>query len=286
MSTFVVVDVETANPDFASICQIGVVLFMDGQVVDTWKTLVDPEDCFYVANVKVHGITPEIVEGAPTFQEIDAQVRRLFNGQIVVCHTAFDRVSLSKSVGNYGLADYDCIWLDSARVGRRAWTQFARRGYSLPNFAQYLGIEYQAHDAAEDARAAGEILLRAIDETGLSVEDWLVRVEQPIFGESDYKASIVQTGNPYGPLAGELVVFTGALSMTRKDAAKMAAEAGCEVGSGVTKKTTLLVVGELDVRVLVGHKKSSKQRKAEKLIEGGQALRIVTEPDFMRLVDS
>jgi DNA polymerase-3 subunit epsilon len=285
VNTFSVIDVETANPDFASICQIGVVSFVDGQIVDTWKTLVNPEDYFFIANVKVHGITPEMVEGSPTFQEVDARVRGLLSGRIVVCHTAFDRVSLSKSVENYGLADYDCTWLDSARVVRRTWSQFAQRGYNLPNVAEYLGIEYQAHDAAEDARAAGEVLLQAIEETGLSLEEWLVRVKQPISGKS-YKADIVRSGNPEGPLSGEVVVFTGSLSMPRKEAAAMAAEAGCDVGSGVTKKTTILVVGDQDIRQLAGHKKSSKQRKAEKLIEEGQALRIVTEPDFMQLVAS
>jgi len=76
VNRFVVVDVETANPDFASICQIGVVSFMGGQVVNTWKTLVDPEDVFFIANVKVHGITPEMVKGTPTFRQIDAQVRK------------------------------------------------------------------------------------------------------------------------------------------------------------------------------------------------------------------
>jgi hypothetical protein len=35
---------------------------------------------------------------------------------------------------------------------------------------------------------------------------------------------------------------------------------------------------------LGGHKKSSKQRKAEKLIEVGRELRIGTKPDFIQLV--
>ena len=42
----------------------------------------------------------------------------------------------------------------------------------------------------------------------------------------------------------------------------------------------------LDTRCLAGHQKSTKQRKAEKLIEAGAALRIVGESDFRRLVES
>ena len=66
------------------------------------------------------------------------------------------------------------------RVVRRAWPEFSKSGYGLTNVAAHFGIEYRAHDALEDARCAGELLLRAIDETGLSPEQWLVRVEQPI----------------------------------------------------------------------------------------------------------
>jgi DNA polymerase III subunit epsilon len=42
------------------------------------------------------------------------------------------------------------------------------------------GITFRHHDAAEDARAAGEILSRAMSDTGLTLEDWLWRVRQPI----------------------------------------------------------------------------------------------------------
>lgn len=41
---FVALDVETANADQASICQVGLVRFEGGDVADTWETLVDPED--------------------------------------------------------------------------------------------------------------------------------------------------------------------------------------------------------------------------------------------------
>ena len=64
----------------------------------------------------------------------------------------------------------------------------------------------------------------------------------------------------------------------------MAASAGCDVESGVTQKITLLVVGDQDLRKLAGHQKSSKHRKAEKLIVAGQQIRILGERDFCELV--
>jgi len=40
---FIAVDVETANADLASICQIGIVAFDKGEITDSWMSLVNPE---------------------------------------------------------------------------------------------------------------------------------------------------------------------------------------------------------------------------------------------------
>ena len=67
---FVVIDVETANPDLASICQVGVASFRDGALVETWASLVNPEDYFSPLNVSIHHIGESHVEGAPTWSEV------------------------------------------------------------------------------------------------------------------------------------------------------------------------------------------------------------------------
>jgi DNA polymerase-3 subunit epsilon len=64
----------------------------------------------------------------------------------------------------------------------------------------------------------------------------------------------------------------------------MALKIGCHVGTGVTKKTTILVVGDQDVTKLSGHEKSSKHRKAEQLISKGIPIRILRETDFKEMV--
>ena len=70
--------------------------------------------------------------------------------------------------------------------------------------------------------------------------------------------------------------------MRRCEAADLAAAIGCEVAANVTKETTLLVVGDQDIRKLAGHEKSSKHRK-EKLIEKRVSIRILKESDFKEL---
>ncbi len=287
---FVVIDVETANPNLSSICQVGIASFNNGGLAETWDSLINPEDYFSRANVSIHGIDEYMVEDAPTWRGVFPQINSRLQNRIVVSHTAFDRVALARACDRFGISECNYTWLDSARVVRMAWPQFSRSGYGLSNVAAYFGIEYQAHDALEDARCAGLLLLRAIADTGLSVNQWLTRAEQPIHSSSHespfnkWPMPCKRDGNPEGELFGDVLVFTGSLSVPRQEAADLAAAAGCRVDAGVTKHTTLLVVGDQDLRRLVGHEKSSKHMKAEQLIEKGQHIRILGESDFMRIV--
>ncbi|MBC8465449.1 hypothetical protein H8D57_00325 [bacterium] len=158
--------------------------------------------------------------------------------------------------------------------------------YSNNLHCEIIGYDFQHHNALEDAKASGYILIAAIAKTGLGIEDWIKRVKQPIDPSNvSTGGAIRREGNPEGALSGECLVFTGALEIHRKDAADFAAQIGCNVESGVTKKTTILVVGDQDVTKLAGKEKSSKHRKAEDLIAKGQPIRILRESDFKELVN-
>lgn len=279
---FVALDVETANPDFSSICAVGIAVFEGDEIAASDYSLVDPQDEFSGFNINIHGITPDDVFGAPSFPEFAPRLVDRLEDEIVVTHTAFDRAALRQVHARYGLSSPVCRWLDTARVVRRAWPdQFASSGYGLANVAEWCGIRFDHHNALEDAKAAGLILRRAVNDTELSVEDWLERTRR-IDGSS---GSFRREGRTDGPLYGEQACFTGALSMVRREAADLAAQAGCDVVQSVSRNTTLLVVGKQDLSALAGHKKSSKHRKAEELIRQGHPIRIIGEHDFLCLVE-
>ena len=285
--TFNCIDVETANADRASICQIGIVQVRDGGIRDRWATIVDPEDWFDPWNTHIHGIGKETVEGMPTMPDVYDELRRRLDQSIIVSHTGFDRNALERALAKYGLEPLRRTrWLDSARVARCAWPdRFGQRGYALNKVAAALGIKFRHHDALEDARAAAEIVLRACNETGFDPEAWLSRVEQrsgaPRSGDG---GGARREGNADGPLFGETVVFTGTLGVPRREAAVQAARLGCAVTTSVSKKVTMLVVGIQDRRKLRGYGKSSKHRDAEALIARGQDIEILSEADFAELV--
>lgn len=82
-----------------------------------------------------------------------------------------------------------------------------------------------------------------------------------------------------------MCVFTGTLDkMQRKEAMQLIADLGGIPGDGVTKKTNYLILGNNDYCKTIKDGKSSKQKKAEKMILEGADLQIVPEAVFYDIV--
>ncbi len=174
MMTFNVVDVETANSRYSSICQIGVVHVRDGRIHGAWKSLVNPEERFSPSNIRVHGIKQHHVMHSPTLPQVDYGLRRRLRDAVLVSHSPFDRVAFRQAMAKYELEPLPVTWLDSVMIARRAWPE--RSGFSLGSLARDLGIEFEHHDALEDARACAEVVLRACNATGLNIDNWRRRI--------------------------------------------------------------------------------------------------------------
>ena len=175
--TFNAIDVETANSDYASICQIGVIHVRNGIITGQWETLVNPEDCFDSLNVSIHGLNENDVKDSPTLPDVHSELRSRLHGAVLVSHTSFDRVACERAMTRYNLDPLEVTWLDSARIARRAWPErYGRSGYGLKNIAMDLDISFRHHNAQEDARAAAEIVLQACAATETDIAGWLRRV--------------------------------------------------------------------------------------------------------------
>ena len=84
MPDYLAVDVETANADCASICQIGLVEFDETGPLSSWDSLVNPEEPFDGVKVSIHGITEADVADAPKFSDVYDRLREAMTGQIMV----------------------------------------------------------------------------------------------------------------------------------------------------------------------------------------------------------
>jgi NAD-dependent DNA ligase len=93
--------------------------------------------------------------------------------------------------------------------------------------------------------------------------------------------------DPDGYLYGHVVVFTGTLmSMNRRIAWGECARVGAIAEHDTTKRTNVLVIGDINPAVLrPGSPLTAKARKAFELQDKGQDIEVMTEDDFLRCLD-
>lgn len=277
---FVALDVETACRDVASICQIGLACVQHDNQIQTFSMLVNPGTRFDAFNIQLHGIGPDHVVDSPRFSDALKALLPLLTNHCVIQHSNFDKQAMNAACGFCNIDTPDLRWSDSVQIARRAWPELkSNGGHGLANLKRKLNLQFHHHDAGEDARAAALVVLHAELHLRIPFEELI----KPVTRKS-YSAAITMNGDPKGTLTGSVVVFTGALGMSRSEAAELAARVGMSVKPGVTKETTHLVVGDQDLNVLAGHTKSSKHRKAEDMQSAGHPIRIIGESAFKSLV--
>lgn len=155
---FVVVDVETTglyNSD--RIVEVAAVTVDgDGEIVDEWDTLVDPQRD--VGPTHIHGVTASMVSAAPQFDEIAAALADRLYGAVLVAHNlTFDARMLTNEFDR----------LDARFVPGSGLCTLQLAGGKLTDVCRQYGVELtHAHRALGDARATAQLLGRVID--GLS----------------------------------------------------------------------------------------------------------------------
>ncbi|WP_138936621.1 exonuclease domain-containing protein [Roseovarius arcticus] len=279
---FVAVDVETANSNNYSICQIGLAMVSVTGEIHTASFLVDPEERFDDFNVQLHGIDEEAVCRAPIFEVVLRSMRPFLERHTLIQHSSFDKRAFDAACKGNGIPNLRTNWLDSVIIARTAWPELkGNGGHGLASLKTFLNLDFDHHDAEEDARAAAEVVLLAETHSG---EKFTALARTAKQRNQNYPVSVAVGGNQSGPLYGHVACFTGQLSLSRPEAATIAAGAGIAVKAGMSRKVTLTVVGEQDLATLVGHTKSSKHRRAEELISEGFDIRIIGELEFLELV--
>ena len=261
---FVVVDVETACSRVSSICQIGIVGFKDGQELFAYETLVDPRDEFSAFNIGIHGITAQHVVGQPSFSQIHPVIASHLSGRITVAHSWFDKGALAGACRVGECPMIETQWLDSVRVAKQAWPQLP--SHRLNVLADFLGLAHRHHDALSDARAAGMVIVKAIEHTGIDLAGWLAR---PVKIRARAPAAA-----PTGPLKGHKVAILG--EARDGPLAQVVAAAGGYVAAAVGTTTSLLVIA---TKQPYGRwvEASEPHRKATQLRKAGSPIEIVTE---------
>lgn len=156
---FTAFDFETANSQSHSACQLGVAVVDNGRIVEEKSWFIRPPDKFFTFTY-LHGITYAMVKERPTFGELWPEISFFFVGQIIAAHNAdFDIGVLTATLAHYKLFVPAFHVIDSLAVARSAWPEL--KNHRLSTVAAHLTVPLNHHDAASDARACAEIILRA-----------------------------------------------------------------------------------------------------------------------------
>ncbi|MFJ3230537.1 DEDDh family exonuclease [Streptomyces sp. NPDC086787] len=268
---YAVVDVETTGLARDDRIISAAVYRLDGrgEVQDHWYTLVNPERD--PGPVWIHGLTSEVLEGAPLFADIAEEFASRLDGRVLVAHNA--------------VFDWQMIAREYARAKRQAPVRqrlctialSKELGLPLPNhklesLAAHFGVvQRQAHHALDDARVLAEafrpsLRAAAADDVRLPLlecrplTEWTDR-PAPVIGRqgggyrsAGWRPSRSRPACPYpnpgryeegGRLRqGMRVAFSGDTSVDRELLEDRATEAGLHVATSLSRLTSLLVTND------------------------------------------
>lgn len=304
MYDFIAIDFETANEKMGSACSIGIAAVKDGVITDAYYSLIKPiGGDFAPRNIEIHGITPEMVADAKTLDELCPEIAHFFDEHTpVFAHNAKFDMSVLKQSSSVKLPEF--WYADSMDAA----APFVHGSKSLMACAEALRVPVEHHhDALDDAKVCAGIVLCAMNRDGVSsVWEFVAKENVKVcrFSEleaaktfADHKPSkhyhklspsdvsrTTEVVDENGPLFGKNIVFTGDMSIGRKDAMQIAVNCGAVVKSSVSRKTDFLVVGVQDTAVVGDDGMSGKEEKAHALNEAGADIRFLSESEFLDMV--
>lgn len=157
-------DVETtgASPQHDRITEIGIVELAPDGSLSEWSTLVNPECRIPAFIEQLTGISNAMVEDAPSFAQVAAELRERLQGRVFVAHNARFDYAFIKNEFRRLEQDFRADTLCTVRLSRRIFPQHFK--HNLDSLIQRLGIKTEArHRALADARVLA-VFLQQLDQ--------------------------------------------------------------------------------------------------------------------------
>jgi DNA polymerase III subunit epsilon len=150
-----IVDLETtgADPTRDRVTEIAILLVDDGELVETWSSLVNPGAPIPPEIQALTGIRDDMVRAAPGFAELADEVMSRLHGRVFVAHNArFDYGFIKNECRRLGLK-YTADVLCTVRLSRRLHPEYSQHGLDVIVERHRLPAQ-DRHRATGDARMA------------------------------------------------------------------------------------------------------------------------------------
>jgi len=171
-ATFVVTDVETTgtSADDHRVIELGAVKVCDGDVVDRFQQLVNPQQSVPGRITKLTGITTGMVFEAPPVTEVlPAYLSFLEDGIFTAHNLSFDRSFVNAELERLGRDTLSNETLCTLRLARRLLPGLDSKG--LSRLTQFYDIDVNGrHRALGDAAATGRVLQRFLSQLAFEHE--------------------------------------------------------------------------------------------------------------------
>lgn len=304
---FVSLDLETADNEIpGSICSIGMVRVANGECVDSFARIINPECSFAWYCTKVHGIDESAVTNEPSFKQLYDDIASFIGDYPLIAYNAsFDMRVLAGAYMRYDLDVPSFPYYCAMELSKAALPLIPK--HNLKAVADVFDHHFTHHQALDDAKACAHIVrsIAAMADAS-SVEELFntahcsmrrlekVEVSPPKEKKAaapkdpfTYRGSTVdiQTVDRETFFSGKVVVFSGdLLRMDRDSAVQHINRLGATEGKSITKKTDVLVVGTQDMRKTRGKHLSGKHERALEMREIGLPIEIIDEETFFSMI--
>lgn len=165
LDNFVVFDVETTGFSARNdkIIEIGAVKIKNGEIIDSFNVLINPEEKLPEKIIELTNITDSMLVNEPLIQDVLPKFYKFIENSIMVAHNAnFDMAFLRNNFKKIGI-DFEKPYIDTLELSRIFHPNV--RSHSLGKVAKRLGVSLEnAHRAVDDARATGEVFIRLLSD--------------------------------------------------------------------------------------------------------------------------
>lgn len=164
MNSFAAIDFETANGSPTSVCSVGIVIVRDGDIVDSFYSLIKPTPNYYAWFCQqVHGLGPDDTDDALEFPQVWEQIAPRLEGLTLVAHNSpFDERCLKAVFQAYEMDYPNYEFKCTCRASR---SHFGKQlpNHQLHTVAKACGYNLENHHhALADAEACAAIAMKIL----------------------------------------------------------------------------------------------------------------------------